>query len=226
MAWAVLQPALAVLLFSLLFGRFARMPSDGAPYPVFVLAGILPWNYFAAVLSRSTESVVGGANLVTKVYFPRVILPASAAAAAAVDLAVAALLFAALAAWHGVTPGTAVLLLPVLLAVTAMNALGFGLWFSALAVRYRDVSHALPFCIQLWMFATPVIYPASLLGARSPWLLLNPMAGVIEAARAALLGTTPVPWGALGASAAAGLAALLSGALYFRQAERRFADFV
>lgn len=225
--WAVLQPVLAMLIFSLVFGRFARMPSDGAPYPIFVFIGLLPWNYFAGVLGQSTNSLVAGANLMTKIYFPRLIVPASTAVASFLDLCIASAVLAGLMFYYGVGVSASVLLVPLLVAITVMNAVGFGMWFSALNVRYRDIQYVIPFLIQIWMFATPVIYPMSLFGEDYRWVsMLNPMSGVIEAFRAAVLGHVPMPWASLAASAATGLVVFVSGAFYFRRVERHFADIV
>lgn len=225
--WAVLQPVLAMLVFTVIFGRFASMPSEGAPYPIFVLTGLLLWNYFAAVLNQSTTSLVTGANLVSKVYFPRLIIPSSSAVAALIDFLIGFAVLIAMMLWYGVSFTTGVLLAPVIIAVTLVNAVGFGIWFSALNVRYRDVQYAVPFLVQIWMFATPVIYPASLLGEKWSWLLyLNPMSGVIEAIRPVMLANRPVPFEGLVVSAAIGLAVFLSGVFYFRRVERHFADVI
>lgn len=225
--WAIIQPLLAMLIFSVLFGRFAGMPSDGAPYPVFVYIGLLPWNYFASVLSQSTNSVVGGSNLISKIYFPRLIIPASTAIAALIDLFIASVLLGIMMIYYGVNPGVGIFLVPFLVLITMMNALGFGLWFSALNVKYRDVQFAIPFLIQIWMFATPVIYPASLIGDKYGWILmLNPMGGVIEAFRPAVLGNTAIPWASLGISTAVGVVVFVGGMFYFRSVERYFADVI
>ncbi|MBI1912000.1 MAG: ABC transporter permease [Deltaproteobacteria bacterium] len=225
--WAVLQPVLAMLIFTVLFGRFAGMPSDGAPYPIFVYIGLLPWNYFAAVLGLSTNSLVSGANLISKVYFPRIIIPASSAIAALLDLVIGSVVLGVLMVYYGVHLSSGILLVPVLIFITLMNAIGFGIWFSALNVRYRDIQYAIPFLIQIWMFATPVIYPKTLLEGQWGWLLLlNPMSGVIEAFRPAVLGHLPIPWQALGISTAVGLFVFLSGIFYFRRVERHFADVI
>lgn len=225
--WAVLQPVLAMLIFSVLFGRFAAMPTDGVPYPIFVFIGLLPWNYFAATLEQSTSSLVTGANLVSKIYFPRIIIPASAAVATLIDLLIGSCVLALLMAYYGVSIGPGLLLVPVLLVATLVNAVGFGLWASALNVRYRDVQYAIPFVIQIWLFATPVIYPASLLGPEWSWLLLlNPMGGVIESFRPAILGHAPIPWLGLFISGGIGLLVFLGGVLYFKRVERHFADII
>ncbi len=225
--WAVMQPLLAMLVFSVLFGRFARMPSDGLPYPIFVYIGLLPWNYFASVLGQSTNSLVAGSNLITKIYFPRLIIPASSAIAALLDFFFGAVFLGVMMVYYrvGLSPG--ILLVPFLIAITLMNAVGFGIWFSALNVRYRDIQYVIPFLIQTWMFVTPVIYPSSLLGGKYGWLLmLNPMGGVIEAFRPAVLGHAPVPWASLGISTAVGFLVFMGGVFYFRRVERYFADVI
>lgn len=225
--WAIIQPLLAMLIFSVLFGRFAGMPSDGAPYPVFVYIGLLPWNYFATVLGQSTNSVVGGSNLISKIYFPRLIIPASTAIAALLDFLIASVLLGFMMVYYGINLSAGILLVPFLIIITMMNALGFGLWFSALNVKYRDVQYAIPFLVQIWMFATPVIYPTSLIGDKYGWLLmLNPMGGVIEALRPAVLGNTPIPWISLGISTSVGFGVFVGGMFYFRSVERYFADVI
>ena len=182
--WAVLQPFLTMLVFSLLFGRLGKMPSDGVPYPIFVYLGLLPWQYFASVLGHSAGSVVSGSQMITKIYFPRLIMPASTAVAALLDLAIASVLLGLMMLYYGIPVSLGILLVPVLVLLTMINAVGFGMWLSALNVSYRDIQYAMPFVIQLWMFVTPVIYPSSLVGDRYAWLLsLNPMGGVIEAFR-------------------------------------------
>ncbi len=225
--WALMQPVLTMLIFSVLFGRFARMPSDGAPYPIFVFIGLLPWNYFSSVLGQSTNSLVAGSNLVSKIYFPRLIIPASSAVAALLDLAIGFTVLAAMMLYYGVAVSAGALLVPFLVIVTLMNAVGFGLWFSALNVKYRDIQYVIPFLIQIWMFVTPVIYPKSLFGEKWGWLLLlNPMGGVIEAFRPAVLGHLPIPWASLFVSSAIGLAVFAGGVFYFRRVERYFADII
>jgi lipopolysaccharide transport system permease protein len=225
--WAVLQPVLAMVVFSVLFGRLARLPSDGVPYAVFVLIGLLPWNYFVGVLAQSTTSLVTGANLVSKLYFPRLLIPASSAVSVLVDLAIASAVLGVVMFYQGTGISVGIALVPLLLLLTLVNALAFGLWLSALNVRYRDVQYAVPFLIQLWFFLTPVVYPTSFVGTRYGWLLaLNPMAGVIEGFRAAILGHLPIPWLAVSQSAAVGLMTLVSGLFFFRRVERHFADVI
>ncbi len=225
--WAVIQPAFTMLVFTLFFGRLAKMPSDGIPYPIFVYAGLLPWTYFANAVSASGNSLVGSANLITKVYFPRLIVPASAALAGLLDFFIALFVLAALMAYYRFIPGAAILLFPVLVALTFLCAVGVGLWLSALNVQYRDIRYAIPFLIQIWMFVSPVIYPVSLVKERYQWLLaINPMGGVIHAYRASLLGHQSVDWQLLGLSTLIILALFLGGLGYFKRMERTFADIV
>lgn len=226
-AWAILQPVATMVVFSLFFGRLAGVPSDGVPYPVFSLAALVPWTFFAQGLAQSANSLVGSQNLITKVYFPRLAIPAATVLSGVVDFALAFPVLLGVMAWHGIVPGVRILWLVPLLLLAFVTALGAGLWLSALNVRYRDVRYVLPFLIQLWLFATPVAYPASLL--QEPWRTvygINPMAGVVEGFRWALLGTGPSPGPLLAASTAAALLLLASGILYFRRMERTFADVV
>jgi lipopolysaccharide transport system permease protein len=225
-AWAILQPLATMLIFTLLFGRLARMPSDGVPYPLFAYAGLLPWTFFSTAVSNSGNSLVGSAHLITKVYFPRIVIPAATVGAALVDFAVAFLVLVGLMAWYRVAPSWQVALVPGLVALTGLLALGVGMWSSAVNVKYRDVRYALPFVIQLWMFATPVIYPATLVPERWRWLLtLNPLTGIVEAFRASLFGR-PLDWGSLAISAVMTGLVLLYAAHAFRRMEASFADFV
>jgi lipopolysaccharide transport system permease protein len=225
--WAVIQPAFTMLVFTLFFGRLAKMPSDGIPYPIFVYAGLLPWTYFANAVSASGNSLVGSANLITKVYFPRLIVPASAALAGLLDFFVALFVLAVLMIYYQFLPGVGILLFPFLVALTFLCAVAVGLWLSALNVQYRDIRYAIPFLIQIWMFVSPVIYPVSLVKERYQWLLaINPMGGVINAYRACLLGHQPIDWGLLALSSAVILSIFFAGLYYFRRMERAFADIV
>lgn len=225
--WAILQPFLTMIVFSILFGRLASIPSDNVPYPIFVFIGLIPWQYFASVLGQSTNSVVSGSQMVSKIYFPRLIMPASTAIASFVDFCIAAVILGFMMIYYGVALNIGILLIPILVVLVIMNAIGFGMWFSALNVRYRDIQFAIPFLIQIWMFVTPVIYPSRLLGERYAWVLaLNPMSGVIEAFRPAVLGHMPVPWTLLGISTAVGLLVFIGGIFYFRRVERYFADVI
>ena len=224
--WAVLQPLLPMLVFTVFLGRLARMPSDGVPYPLFSYLGLLPWMYFSGAVTRAAASMVSNVSLLTRVYFPRMLVPLSSVLSALVDFGVAFLALGILMAWYRIAPAPTIILLLPLALVTAVVAGGIGMWLAALSVRYRDVQHALPFLMQLWMFATPVVYPSSLVPAAwRPLLALNPMAGLIEAYRAATLGL-PFDWSGLGISLLSGLALAAPGVWQFRRMERRFADVV
>ena len=225
--WAIIQPAFTMLVFTLFFGRLAKMPSDGIPYPIFVYAGLLPWTYFANAVAASGNSLVGSANLITKVYFPRIMIPASAALAGLLDFAVAVLVLAVLMVYYQILPGAAILVFPVLVALTFLSAVGTGLWLSALNVQFRDIRYVIPFVIQIWLFVSPVIYPVSLVRENLQWILaINPMAGVIHAYRASLLGHQLIDWPLLGISTMMIIALFLSGLYYFRRMERTFADVI
>jgi len=226
-AWAVLQPLLTMLVFSLFFGRLAKVPSDGIPYPIFSFAALVPWTFFATGLTLSSNSLVGSANLVQKVYFPRLIIPVATVLSGLVDFAIAMLMLVVLMTWYHVTPTWNVVWLPAFIVLALAASLAVGLWLSALNVAYRDVRFLVPFIAQLWMYATPVAYPSSLL--HEPWRTvfgLNPMAGVVEGFRWAILGVNTQPGPMIFASTAATLALLVSGAAYFRRMERSFADIV
>lgn len=226
-AWAIIQPVFTMLVFSLFFGRLAKMPSDGIPYPLFAFAALLPWNFFANGLAQSSDSLVGSANLIRKVYFPRLAIPISAVFSGVVDFGIAFTLLLGLMGYYRMAPTANFLWLPLLLLLALVTALGVGLWLSALNVQYRDVKYMVGFLTQFWMFATPIAYPSSLL--REPWRTLyglNPMAGVVEGFRWALLGTKTAPGPMLAVSAAAALALLVGGAFYFRRMEKTFADVV
>jgi lipopolysaccharide transport system permease protein len=225
--WAVIQPAFTMLVFTLFFGRLAKMPSDGLPYPIFVYAALLPWTYFANAVSASGNSLVGSANLITKVYFPRIVVPASAALAGLLDFFIALFVLAALMIYYQFLPGWSILLFPFLVALTFLCAVGVGLWLSALNVQYRDIRYAIPFLIQVWMFVSPVIYPVSLVKGNYQWLsALNPMGGVIHAYRASLLGHQPIEWSLLALSTLIIVTLFLGGLYYFRRMEKVFADVV
>jgi lipopolysaccharide transport system permease protein len=231
--WAVLQPLLTMAVFTVFFGHLANVGSDGLPYPIFSYAALLPWTFFAQGVSQSANSLVGSANLVRKVYFPRVIIPASAVLAGAVDFAVAFAVLIGMMAYYGIWPTAAAVFLPLLLLLAFGAALGVGMWLSALNVEYRDVRYAAPFFVQLWLFVTPVIYPAGKVSALLSraglpgWLYgLNPMAGVVEGFRWTLLGVGTAPVAVLTASSAVTAVLLLSGAAYFQRMEKTFADIV
>jgi lipopolysaccharide transport system permease protein len=226
-AWAVLQPLLTMLVFTLFFGRLARMPSDGLPYALFAYTGLVPWQFCAFAVSQSGNSLVANQNLITKVYFPRLVVPLASVLAGLVDFAIAALLLVGMMAYYGIKPTAAVAALPLLTLLAGGTALGAGLWLSALNVQYRDVRYAIPFITQLWLFLSPVAYPTSLVPER--WRVvfgLNPMAAVVDGFRWALLGAPPAPASMFLVSTVVMLVLLASGVLYFRRLERTFADVV
>jgi lipopolysaccharide transport system permease protein len=224
--WAVIQPVFPMAVFAVFFGRLAGMPSDGIPYPAFALAGLLPWTFFASAVTNSAASVVGSASLVTKVYFPRMIIPASAVLTALVDLAAASAALAGLMVWYQIPLRASLFMLPVLVAVLTMLALGVGMLSAGLTVRYRDVKYALPMLIQFWMFATPIIFPSSLVPERWRFVLgLNPLTGIIENFRSAVFGR-PFVWDALILSIVIAGAVLVCAAYVFRRLERTFADAI
>ncbi len=226
-AWAILQPLLATMVFSIIFGYLIQLPSEGLPYPAFAYAALLPWNYFATALRRSSMSVVESANLVTKVYFPRLILPLAGVIGSLVDLLWGLVVLAGLLLLYRLLLTPALLLLPGLILLVAATALAVGLWLSALNVRYRDINYVLAFLTQVWMYATPVVYSSTVIPER--WRLLyalNPMVGVIEGFRWALLGQGQFPGALLGIATAVVAVLLVGGLFYFRQMEKTFADVV
>lgn len=225
-AWAIIQPVFTMLIFSLFFGRLAKVPSDGIPYSLFAFAGLVPWTFFSNALSQSSNSLITSSSLISKVYFPRLAIPLATVLSGLVDFMIAFALLLAMAAAYGRWPTTHILFVLPLVLLTVMTAMGAGLWLSALNVEYRDVRYAVPFLTQFWMFATPIVYPSSLL--HEPWrsvYALNPMVGVIEGFRWALLGS-PWPGPSIMISAVVSLAMTLSGAFYFRRMERSFADVI
>jgi lipopolysaccharide transport system permease protein len=225
--WAILQPVMTMIVFSIFFGRFAKIPSDGVPYPVFAFAALLPWQLFAYALSESSNSLVSNQNLITKVYFPRLVIPISAVLAGLVDFGIAFVILLAMMRYYGIVPTAAIALLPLFVLLAITTALAVGLWLSSLNVKYRDVRYTIPFLTQIWMFATPVAYPSSLVPKQWRALLgLNPMAGVVEAFRWALLGNAHSPGPLLAVSVAAVVILLVGGLIYFRRTESTFADVV
>jgi lipopolysaccharide transport system permease protein len=226
-AWAVLQPLLTMVVFTVIFGALIRVPSDGLPYPVFAYAALLPWTFFATALTRASTSLVNDASLLTKVYFPRLLLPVSAVLSMTLDFAVAFVILLAMMGWYGIVPGVGLLTLPLFLLLAFTTALGCGLWLSALNVRYRDIAYATPFLIQVWFFLTPVAYPSSMIPDRWKALYgLNPMAGVVEGFRWALLGTAAAPGAITAVSTAVVVVLFLGGVFAFRRMEPGFADVV
>src|SRR5918996_209004 len=225
-AWAVLQPLSAVAIFTILFGRLAEVPSEGLPYPVFVFAGLVVWLYFSGAATAASESLAQHRELVTKVYFPRLLAPLAAVLPGLIDLGVSLVAVGAFMAAYGVVPPAALVLLPIWLLATVLFAFGLGVWLSALNVKYRDVRNALAFLLQLWFFATPVVYGSSLLAGKWSFILaVNPMAGLLEGFRWSLLGT-PAPGAAAFVSLGVGALLIVSGVAYFARVERFFADLV
>jgi lipopolysaccharide transport system permease protein len=225
--WAIIQPFFTMIVFSLFFGHLAKMPSDNIPYPIFSFAALVPWGFFANGLSQSSNSLVGSANLITKVYFPRLTIPLASVLSGVVDFALAFVVLLGMMLYYGIVPTVNVLWLPLFLLLALITSLGVGLWLSALNVEYRDVRYVVPFITQFWLFVTPIAYPSSLLS--QPWRTiygLNPMVGVVEGFRWALLGTKTAPGPIIAVSSTAALVILVTGAFYFRRMEKTFADIV
>ena len=226
-SWAIFQPAMTMAIFTVVFGNFAKIPSDGLPYAVFAYTALLPWTYFSTALSRSATGLVSNANLITKVYFPRVIVPLASVIAPAVDFLFAFLLLLGLMAWFGIVPTWGILVLPLFFLLAMITALAIGLWLAPLNARYRDVGHTIPFVTQFWMFASPVVYPVSLIP--ESWRLLyslNPMVGVIEGFRWALLGKGDTDFSPMLVSVAVVLVLLIGGVVFFKRMERTLADVI
>lgn len=226
-AWAIIQPFFTMVVFSLFFGKLAKVPSDGIPYPIFAYTALVPWTFFAHGLSQSSNSLVGNANLIKKVYFPRLVVPISSVVSGLVDFVLAFIVLVAMMLVYGIFPTIKIVWLPLLLLLTFISALGVGLWLSAMNVQFRDVRYTVPFLTQFWLFATPIAYPSSLLS--EPWRTfygLNPMVGVVEGFRWALLGADTAPGPIILVSALMALALLVGGAFYFRRMEKTFADVI
>jgi lipopolysaccharide transport system permease protein len=226
-AWAVIQPLFTMIVFSIVFGRLAKLPSDGVPYPVFAYCALLPWQLFAFALTESSNSVVANQRLITKVYFPRLIMPLAAVSTGLADFAISFVVLLALMAYYGIVPGMAVWTVPAWALLAVLTALSMGLWLSALNVRYRDIRYTIPFLTQVWLFATPVAYATTMVPETwRPLYALNPMVGVVDGFRWALLGTVAWPGPTVFVSMAAVAVLLVSGLFYFRRMERTFADVV
>ncbi|MBA3514346.1 MAG: ABC transporter permease [Pyrinomonadaceae bacterium] len=226
-AWAIIQPLFTMLIFTLFFGRLAGVPSDDVPYPVFVYAGLLLWTFFANAVTTSGNSLVGNANLLSKVYFPRLFIPSAAVGAGLVDLAIAFVILVGLMIYYSVVVTWGILMLPVLVLLTTLLAVGVGTWLSALNVKYRDIRFALPFLIQIWMFVSPIIYPPSFVPEKWRWLLaLNPLTGIIDSFRVSLFSHREFNWGMLAISTVITLALLAYSAYAFWRMEENFADIV
>ncbi|MDH3554785.1 MAG: ABC transporter permease [Deltaproteobacteria bacterium] len=226
-AWAIVQPFFTMVVFSLFFGKLAKVPSDGIPYPIFAYAALVPWTFFANGLNQSSNSLVGSANLIKKVYFPRLVVPIASVISGVFDFILAFLVLLGMMLYYGIFPKANIVWLPFLLLLTLTTSLGVGLWLSALNVQFRDVRYTVPFLTQFWLFATPIAYPSSLLS--QPWRTLygiNPMVGVVEGFRWALLGTDTAPGAIVLVSSLVALALLVGGAFYFRRLEKSFADVI
>lgn len=224
--WAVIQPVMIMIVFSIFFGRLAKVPSEGYPYPVFVYAGLLPWTFFANAISQSSNSVISSTNLITKVYFPRLIIPLSSIGAGIVDFLISTLILLLLMLYYGIPFTSNLLYAPLLLLAVIFIALGFGAWLAAMNVSFRDFRYVVPFMIQIWLFITPVIYPVTMIPEKWQWLYyLNPMAGLIEGFRSAFLGK-PLDLTGPGISFAVATVCFIIGIMYFKKVERRFADII
>ena len=226
-AWAVIQPFLTMLVFTIFFGKLTKIPTDGLPPAIFWYSALLPWTFFSGALISSGNSLISNTDLITKVYFPRIIIPASAVLSGLVDFAIASVMLVAMMAYYGIHPGWGVVIWPLSVFFLILLALGSGMFLAAMNVTYRDVKYALPFGVQLLLFITPVIYPTSIIPERYRFLMaLNPLTGIIESCRAALLPTRSVDWNLLGVSLLVTSLIFLLGFLYFRRVERTFADVV
>ncbi|HTK50112.1 MAG TPA: ABC transporter permease [Gemmatimonadaceae bacterium] len=226
-SWAILQPFFTMLIFSIFFGKLARMPSDGVPYPLFAYVALVPWTFFANGLTLSSNSLIANQGLLRKVYFPRLVIPLAAVASGLLDFVIAFVVLFGMLVWYGIVPTWHVLWLPALVVLALVTSLGAGLWFSALSVMYRDVQYVVPFLVQVWLYSTPIVYPASLVpaGWRTAYAI-NPMVGVVEGFRWALLGTGTAPGPMILVSALAALAMTFGGLVFFRRMERTFSDMV
>jgi lipopolysaccharide transport system permease protein len=226
-AWAIFQPLLTMIIFTIFFGEFAKIPSDNIPYPIFVYSGLLLWQLFSSTVLQASNSLVANQNLLTKVYFPRILLPISTVFSNLVDFAIASVILVGLMIYYGYVPSfEGILIFPLLILGTAIFSVGLGLFLSSLNVKYRDVKYVLPYFMQMLLFVTPVIYPPSILGAYSWILALNPMTGIIKAARGALFGAPPINWLLLAISLAVALAVFAFAFWYFKKTERYFADLI
>jgi lipopolysaccharide transport system permease protein len=224
-SWAIIRPFFAMVVFSVVFGRLAKVPSDGIPYPIFSYAALLPWTYFSTALTASTQSLITQANVFTKVYFPRLFIPMTPTLSKLADFGIAFLLLAGMMVYYHVLPNRNIIFLPFLILVLIIAASGFGIWLSALAIQYRDVKHAIDFLIQFMLFGAPVVWPASLIPQKYRLLYgLYPMAGIIEGFRSALIGTRKMPWDLLAVGTVSSLLIAFTGILYFKRTEHKFAD--
>lgn len=223
--WAILRPLFSMVVFSVVFGRMAKIPSDGIPYPLFSYAALVPWTYFQTAITQSTNSLIGGAQMISKVYFPRIIVPLAPVIAGLVDFAIALTIVGVMMAYYGTAPNVNIIFLPLMILIMVVTAAAVGMWLSVLAVQYRDIRFAIQFLAQFLMYAAPVVWPASLVPERFRLLYgLYPMAGVIEGFRSALLGHNPMPWDLIAAGSVTAMVLFVFGTLYFRRMERIFSD--
>lgn len=227
--WALIQPIFQMIIFTVVFGNMAKVSSDGVPYAIFSYVALVPWTYFAGSLNNSTVSLVANANMITKVYFPRLVIPMTPVLAKLVDFGIAFLIIIPLMAWYGIAPSSNIVVIPLLVILMVLTAAGIGMWLSALTIQYRDIKHAVTFLTQLLMYAAPVVWPVSLISENFGELAryaygLYPIAGVIEGFRSALIGTNPMPWDLIGIGFISAIVLFVSGTLYFKRMERRFAD--
>lgn len=230
-SWAIIRPVFSMIVFSVVFGGLAKVPSDGIPYPVFVYAALVPWTYFSTAMTFSTRSLISGAGIFTKVYFPRLIIPLTPVLSKLVDFGIAFIILFGLMAWYGITPTINIFWVPLLILLMMLTSSGIGMWLSAMAIQYRDIPQGIQFLSQLLMYAAPVVWPVSLISEKfgeSAKLIygLYPMAGVIEGFRSALLGHNPMPWDLIGMGTLTAIFLFITGALYFKRKERIFADVV
>jgi lipopolysaccharide transport system permease protein len=225
--WAVIQPLFLMIVLTVIFGRLVEVESDGAPYPIFSYSGLVPWTYFSTALIGATGSLTAAGTMIDKVYFPRLVLPMAPVVSRLIDFAIAMLLMFGLMAWYGISPTMGILALPLLVILMMLAAAGIGMWLTALAVQFRDINYGLPLALQLVMYASPVVYPVSLVSEQYRlYYALNPMVGVIEGFRSALIGTIPMPWDLLAVGAGVSAILFLTGIFYFRRMERKFADVI
>lgn len=225
--WAIIQPLFSMVIFTIVFGNLANVDSDGVPYAIFSYAALVPWTYFSSALTEATNSLVNASNMITKVYFPRLVIPLAPVAAKLLDFGIALLILFAMMLWFGISPTTGALTLPLLVLLMIVTASGIGMWLTALSVQYRDIRYAMSLAVQLLMYAAPVVYPTSLIPEQwRPWYAINPMVGVIEGFRSSLLGTIAMPWELIGIGAFSAGLVFVSGLIYFRRTEKIFADVV
>ncbi len=228
-SWAIIRPVFSMIVFSVVFGRLAKIPSDGIPYPIFTYAALVPWTYFSTAMSSSTQSLISGSGMFTKVYFPRLIIPLTPVLSKLVDFGIAFVILFGLMAWYGIAPTINILWIPYLILLMILTSAGIGMWLSALAIQYRDIPHGIQFLSQLLMYAAPVVWPVSLIadkfGSTAKLVYgIYPMAGVIEGFRSALLSHNPMPWDMIGMGTLTAVILFITGAFYFKRKERIFAD--